>query len=105
MARVCGRAELGSISTAVWEGGLLTVGGTGVKDELGSLFRAGCEGRSGKMARVGGRIGLSTITRYHLVGLFGTVRTTRAKEGMGTISRAVREGGTGMWPGCVGWKE
>jgi hypothetical protein len=105
MARVGGRAELGTISTAVWEGGLLTVGGSGVKDELGSLSRAGCEGRSGKMASLGGRIGLSTITRYHLVGVFGTVRRTRAEEGIGTISRAGRERGSGIWPGWLGGKE
>jgi hypothetical protein len=71
MARVGGREGLGTISTAVSEGGLLTVGGTGVKEELGSLSRAGCEGRSGKMARVGGRIRLSTITRYHYLVYMG----------------------------------
>jgi hypothetical protein len=98
-------AELGNISTAVWEGGLLTVGGTGVKEEFGSLSRAECEGKSGKMARVGGRIILSTITKYHLFGVFGTVRRTRAKEEIGTISRAGREGGSGIWPGWLGGQE
>jgi hypothetical protein len=52
MARVLGRAELGTISTDVLFGGLLTVGGTRVKDILGTLSRAGCEGESVKMSRV-----------------------------------------------------
>jgi hypothetical protein len=53
--RVGDRAELGTISTAVWEGRLLTVGGTRVKEALWTLYRAGCEGGSVIMARVGGR--------------------------------------------------
>jgi hypothetical protein len=81
------------------------MGGTCVKEALGSLSRAGCEGSSGKIAWLGGRIGLTTITRYHLVGVFGTVRTTRRKEGIGTISRPGKEGGSGIWPGWVGEKE
>jgi hypothetical protein len=39
-----GRAVLGTISTAVCEGGLLTVGGTRVKEALGTLSRADGEG-------------------------------------------------------------
>jgi hypothetical protein len=35
MARVGGRAGLGTISTALWEGGLLTVEGTRVKEAWG----------------------------------------------------------------------
>jgi hypothetical protein len=76
-----------------------------VKEALGSLSRAGCDGRSGKKTRVGGRIGLSTITRYHLVDVIGTVRKTRAKEGMGTYPGPGVRGDRGIWPGWVGGKE
>jgi hypothetical protein len=54
MARVFGRSELGTLPTAVFEGGLLTVVRTRVKEALGTLSLAGCEGGSWKMARVVG---------------------------------------------------
>jgi hypothetical protein len=44
MAWVEGRVVLGTISTAVWLGGLGTVGGTHVKEVLGTLSREGLEG-------------------------------------------------------------
>jgi hypothetical protein len=69
MSRVGGRAELGIISTAVWEGGMLTVGGSRVKEALGTLPRAGCEGGSAKMARVGGRVEVGAIRTISFVDL------------------------------------
>jgi hypothetical protein len=44
MARVGGREGLGTISTAVWEGGLLNVGDIRVKVALGTVSRAGVMG-------------------------------------------------------------
>jgi hypothetical protein len=52
MARVGEKAGLGTISTAFWDGGLGTVGGTRVKEVLGTLSRAGWEGVSEKMAQL-----------------------------------------------------
>jgi hypothetical protein len=48
MERAGGRAELGTISMAVWEGGLGTVGGTRVKEGLRTNPGPGGRGYRGK---------------------------------------------------------
>jgi hypothetical protein len=94
MSLVGGRAGLGTISTVLWEGGLLTVEGTRVKEAWGLYPGSVGVGGSGNMARVCGRIGLGTLTKDQFVCRFGNVGKACAKEGLETISRAWWEGGS-----------
>jgi hypothetical protein len=55
MALVVGTTKLVTISKAVREGGLLTVGGTVVKVASGTISRAGCKGVRVKWLRWVGR--------------------------------------------------
>jgi hypothetical protein len=95
MAQVGGRAELGTISTAAWHGGLCTTGGTRVKEVIADSI-PGRVGRGTRgMARVGARVGLGNITKDHFVCGLGNVDRPRAMERKGTISRDGWGGGSG----------